>query len=546
MGLDFRTVANLNCFPQVLPDRSKHVSMGDMHGNALRLIYILIEEGVIKLDSRRYNTLRSIYTTPAFGLTQGQLAKFKAIIEAAEINTEKAVVLIGDELADRGSNDYFTLLVFKKLHDSQLNFEIILSNHGAEFIRDFEKKEFTGIPRFLGNQGQSLTNMHVLIKGGLIQEKEVRDIVEHCYKPRVKAISYTLSEKGELTLFTHAPVGLETVRGLANKFNLLYDDRSLKQLIRTIDTINNKIECLLSERKLSVFIDEEGYVGPDYPIPPYKQPLQRLFWNRVIGNELITKTSGGVPVNFVHGHIGDEAIRREGKVLSSHQNLDNSWGKAPLLFNLAKTYKCKHFTRHSNDFTALDLTDNILDALSAKGLFVDDSRGTSNYESKQLEAHIQFNFLLNDLKIKRDKLVEKSKKNSNYDKAASEAIRLCNTLSDAAHTFFNAELTPEGFITFKRTIDRSVQRAIPEFEKHRSIWNGTNPLIKFVKAAMGVLSVLLAGMPALAVGLGMKKGFQNTFFKIPSTDSAEKLKLFEEGANEVLSKLEVSNECFYR
>jgi hypothetical protein len=150
MPLNHRST-NLHQLPEVINYHYTHVSVGDLHGNALKLIYTLIEEGVLELSEEEqessahiYIKLRDIYNKPINELRVDDLAKFQDIINKAKVNKNKAVTLIGDELADRGNNDYFTLLVLQKLKEEQVNIEIMLSNHSVEFIRDYENKEFTG------------------------------------------------------------------------------------------------------------------------------------------------------------------------------------------------------------------------------------------------------------------------------------------------------------------------------------------------------------------------------------------------------------------
>lgn len=356
--------ADLNQFPPVKKQDSRHLSLGDLHGNALKLIYILVEEGVLELDEARYKLLRDIYSTEVNQLTAEQLGSFQEIIKHAQVNPEKAITLIGDELADRGNNDYFTLLVLKKLHDSKVNLNILLSNHSAEFIRDYDNPHFTGFYNLTLGQGQSLARMQFLIGKGLINEAEVRAIIKDCYIPKVKAISYTLSPDGDITLFSHAPIGLETIQALAKKFNLPYNDKTPKQLINTIDSINAVIERLFTRKQLSALIDGEGYhADPHSPVPPNSKPLQRLIWNRVVGNELITETNSRIKINFVHEHIGDGEILKNGQPLPSHQNLDNSWGKFPQVYTTGySSYldtDVNHFTRHSNDLNSLEMTDTL-------------------------------------------------------------------------------------------------------------------------------------------------------------------------------------------
>lgn len=164
MALCYRGEADLNICPRAINHPHSHVSIGDIHGNALKLIYTLIEEGVLHLSPNQYGALRDIYYKSTDKLTSEDLAKFRQIITEARINKKRAITLIGDELADRGQNDYFTLLVLKKLHNENTDINIMLSNHSVEFIRDYEKEQFTGQYKLLAGQGASLKGMHTLIK----------------------------------------------------------------------------------------------------------------------------------------------------------------------------------------------------------------------------------------------------------------------------------------------------------------------------------------------------------------------------------------------
>lgn len=126
-----------------------------------------MEEGVLELDEARYKRLRDIYKANFEKLSDEQapnnIADFQQIITDARVNKNRPITLIGDELADRGNNDYFTLLVLKKLHNSSVNLDVILSNHSAEFIRDYERKEFTGANNLWMGQAQSLVLMQRLM-----------------------------------------------------------------------------------------------------------------------------------------------------------------------------------------------------------------------------------------------------------------------------------------------------------------------------------------------------------------------------------------------
>lgn len=352
---------DLNQFPTTkIANKSTHISLGDLHGNALKLIYTLVEENILELNEEQYHSLRAIYNTPVDALTQSDLETFQELIDQAKVNTKKALLLIGDDLADRGNNDWFTLIVLQKLQQSGLDIEVLLSNHSAEFLRDYELIRFTGTHSLLvtatENQAQSLTNLHRLISRGLIDEEKVRDLVKTSYKPMVKAISYTRAEDGSLTLFTHAPVGLETIKALSAKWGLAYSDATPEELMHSIDAINEQVQHLFSEGRLADEIDNEGGWGePSLSIPPKTHSLTRLIWNRAIGAELDMETKGRFAVNFVHGHIGPGSVKDcYGDELPQHTNLDNYFGKTTR-DDKTDGKTIQHFTGHSNDLSALQL-----------------------------------------------------------------------------------------------------------------------------------------------------------------------------------------------
>jgi len=542
--------ADLDRLPTRNTDNSAHVSLGDIHGNALKLIYVMIEEGVMELSddvdgmtaAMKYDALRDIYKKPVKQLDEKDLALFQKIINGTTVHKEKAVTLIGDELADRGNNDYFTLLVLQKLKIADVNIDIMLSNHSVEFIRDYEKTIFSGRSNLVGGQAQSLGNMQRLIAKGLITEKDVREIVDQCYKPMVKAIGYTMSPEGDITLFSHAPIGLETVKSLARKFAIEYNDSSPKALIHTIDAINQKMQASFGNKELATFIDEEGHTTAGVPVPASSHPLHRLVWNRALGNELTTQPSGGFKVSFVHGHIGDGEILKNGREpLPSHQNLDSSFGKPGCEatgYNANYQTHVKHFTRHSSDLTAKELTADKLSEISNKWeqRIIQGKLGILGKELVNNQE--EFNNLLTGLSVKTNALIAKGTKgsssyNPNYEEAATYARILNATLSEAGKTFFSKEITQETFAAFQETCKTAIDQAESKFSKHRSTWVEVNP---FLKGVLGVLSILALCIPAIIVFFKSEQGFSATFFQSRTTDAAEKLEKFSQNVGDKVLK----------
>ena len=364
--------ANLKIYPAVveIDETINHVSVGDLHGNALKLIYTLIQEGFLTLKNGKddYDKLVALYSSKKSWtrnpndpkkLTIEDLNSFRSIIQNATCNNARALTLIGDVLCDRGNNDYFTLLVLKKLKKERVDVDIMLSNHDMEFIRDYERDKFTGKSNLDFTQCLSLRMMRCLIDDGRIDETNLRKLIKDVYVPMVKAIGYTISpDKQTISLFTHAPVGLETIQALAVRLGIVYREDSIDELITTIDAINARVNEELMARELSqIMKGEEATITTPTQKKNYENgeiltdlPLSRLIWCRKtddIRTDLLTGER--LDLSFIHGHDTKVAS------LPTHTNLDNGFGKDDYNETGRPTLsgsKVEHLVRHSTEMTA--------------------------------------------------------------------------------------------------------------------------------------------------------------------------------------------------
>src|SRR5205814_6199644 len=88
-------------------------------------------------------------------------------------------------------------------------------------------------------QARSMTNLHFLIKRGLIPIHYVISVYENAYLPRLKAITYGYSSiDNRLTICSHAPCGLNTIKALAKDFGVDFNKSTVKNFMSTIDSIN--------------------------------------------------------------------------------------------------------------------------------------------------------------------------------------------------------------------------------------------------------------------------------------------------------------------
>ncbi|MCE3238411.1 MAG: WipB 2 [Gammaproteobacteria bacterium] len=302
--------ANLNLYPQekcefpISPENQ--LTIGDLHGNALKLLHLLIRHHILDISCGHYQAIVNIYYKEPEDITRDELDIFNLIISAATVTPDAGMVrLIGDILADRGQNDYFTLIILKTVTQKGIRVEILLSNHDYEFIKNYENGQRFDQSEILKEQSTSMYNLHMLIKRYLVEREAVDDIVKTFYIPCLKAVSYGLNDDEScISIYSHAPIGLSTILDMATKLGIAYDDSTPAALASTIDQINlfvakNKITTLFIKKESFILIDGEKYIRPKI------DPFQVAIWSR---NHAIDRPplhpQHGYGLNFIHGHDG--------------------------------------------------------------------------------------------------------------------------------------------------------------------------------------------------------------------------------------------------
>lgn len=301
------------------------ITLGDLHGNALKLLFMLMKHGVIRHVSKRdYNILVDLYTQD--NLKKQDLDDFTQLLNSFTWQAGGLIRLLGDELADRGSNDYFTLHIFQQLQQHQIPFEIMLSNHGIEFVEAYEKNtEF--FPHTLASQfSSSMTNLEKLISAEMVKREDIMMIINQAYKPALRALSYTLSEDQQmLIIYTHAGAGLSNIFGLATKLGISYKEDTAGALASTINDINHHVQAQVQANAVHTLYNYEnlkaGYNG-DLGIAA-ESAFEFIIVNR--NNTILTRPylHEGYNLYFVHGH--DSTDLTQGNIF----DLDNFLGKGP-------------------------------------------------------------------------------------------------------------------------------------------------------------------------------------------------------------------------
>lgn len=222
--------------------RKKQLDIGDLHGNFLKLLKPLLQTGVVSLaEGTDYEELVRIENIAPHLLEQEDFNKFKAIIDRLIIKDPQVLVtLYGDTKGDRGSNDYYTKYLLKKLKKENIVTKTIFSNHDFHALFP-EFETITDEPKY-----SSYINEQVLLDRGLITQREL-DEFNQDYFESLQLLSYKIEkdQHGKITAFNitaHAfeGTGPENIAAVAEYFGITPRLDTIAHIAKTIDAINAK------------------------------------------------------------------------------------------------------------------------------------------------------------------------------------------------------------------------------------------------------------------------------------------------------------------
>ncbi|CDZ76967.1 hypothetical protein BN59_01246 [Legionella massiliensis] len=336
MKQELTTLANVDirAFPKekIINPLMTDITIGDLHANPLLLLNHLVRRGIVDISPENYEAFAKIYTLPKLQPKLGNVytsekapifsadnkkedleniyAQFNQIVGQITVIDKKTLFrLIGDELVDRGMSDYFVLKLLQRLDKQGANFEIIPSNHGIEFVEACEKFAQNGnklVAARIKNvaHGNSFVALQESIEAGAIKAEEILDIYNQSYKKHLKLISYSLDKEGnEIHIFSHAGIGLNHIRGLAEKFGVPYSARNAADLAKTIDNINKQFALKVDANEVhTLYSDEMMYRGytskAKYNVKD--EVIAAILWGRVYSD--LERESTDFIVKFIHGH----------------------------------------------------------------------------------------------------------------------------------------------------------------------------------------------------------------------------------------------------
>ncbi|EKE01238.1 MAG: hypothetical protein ACD_21C00188G0003 [uncultured bacterium] len=233
---------------------------------------------------------------------------------------------MGDFLADRGQNDLMTLRLLEGLETEGMRTEITASNHDMFFLNEYYKTDPSAWGASSRFYGQYVNGIRSLVSDGIISQEGLSEMMDRVYFPNFKLLSYALTNNDKkITLFMHAPNGIEPIKDLAGELGVEYADKTAKDLAKTIDAINWAFQNLRYTDNAK--FREMVRLAAEFDINTNNSSLTALVWNMGKGNvdgkyELSVALPNYVE-KVVHGHVGEPGP----KLPAQYETLDTNLGK---------------------------------------------------------------------------------------------------------------------------------------------------------------------------------------------------------------------------
>ncbi|MFZ4076511.1 MAG: Dot/Icm T4SS effector Wip [Legionellaceae bacterium] len=301
----FDDIVNLEIKPafKESSDYTTEITVGDLHSNASKFLYILVKHGFLNPTQDQYNELIRLYKQKPS--TKETFERFSSCLKAIPVEHRNITLrLIGDELADRGENDYFILKIYQKLSEEKIPMITLFSNHTAVFFEAYTQNHLAKEGLTINKKyTPSLTNLSTSIEHQAVDFEEVKAMIETHYKKTLRLIDYSLdTKKNAITLYTHAPIGTETLPLLAARFHVPYDDTTPQALAQTIESINTAFGLHVKNNTLSTLYHGGQFDEIDKGPPSQDTAVLYTIWNKNYTKLKRPQHHQDYAIHFVHGH----------------------------------------------------------------------------------------------------------------------------------------------------------------------------------------------------------------------------------------------------
>lgn len=351
------------------------ITIGDLHGNPLSLLHYLVKVGVLEFNKNKPDSkhLYAIFQNMIYDssldedlINTENIRQFKSLLPTLFTikNKQIHVLLLGDLLCDRMSDDIHMLFVLEYLHDNDVPYKILFSNHDSIFsaaiyfksIREKRSKQNEIISFFLSHEFySSLKRLGMLIDRKIITRKSVLDLANKVHRDHLLLLSYTEKQDGRNCIFSHGILLNKFIRSFIAKYSEEMAEIDCK-ILRT-DSTQEKIKKINSvflhmmqnshETLIYDFFDmDDGHSALSQAIFSKhhrnilnsfieNNPVYVMIWSRkdffyakdqTIQVSEFDDAAGLISNNtdVIHGHTNDLV---ESKTGSRYFSLDNSAGR---------------------------------------------------------------------------------------------------------------------------------------------------------------------------------------------------------------------------
>lgn len=355
----------------------ENVTLPDKHGNVMRLIYELVQVGVLDITSDQYDVLKAVYDRhqslidvlknrkstkqekkQAIATLKEDIARFREIIASLPVHSHLFVRQLGDLFADRGMQDFFTFLVFDHLKKGRSRKRIFFSNHDEIMLRQQAAGLFSQLVgnknatlgKVLGDdarpQDTSLINLGMLIQHDLVSLEEVMGYIDNNYSPDLCLLDYERIDETHVDIFAHSPIDFMAIKRIAGVLGVPHRDETIDALCATIDEINAVFKKAVAEKRVSALLLSQGpeerampeslanqvegrlhgsLYGAQGNIIFNKYPIFSAIWSRpttvvegggteaLLTREKLCSPKREYTTSFYYGHVGEQHVVREEK-----------------------------------------------------------------------------------------------------------------------------------------------------------------------------------------------------------------------------------------
>lgn len=326
---------DLKHYPNVETSTFDVITVGDLHGNALKLLHFLLKNNIVHWNTSEKSESEAFYQRfyelyNATPITQEKFNQLRALISSLRVTPNTPLLrFIGDELADRGKHDLITLLLFEHLHANKVNYRCILSNHTHRFLINYNKMRL-GQPVDPSDYGGcfiSQSELFSCIENGFIELDEVNRLVDN-HKNHLYILDHGLYDQGTYQ-YTHAVTSHTIGQHLAQPLNLFYFEATPVFRVWSTSRVNQAFRQRLMCDDWDLFntyiMDQ---LSERYPIDEQDFPFESTLWNRTYRSiqRPTLHPEYAYEQRSIHGHERNDPLADDHFIIS----LDSLFGKGTI------------------------------------------------------------------------------------------------------------------------------------------------------------------------------------------------------------------------